>query len=91
MGASSWCSIRRMVTCEEMRIYPGPRRGKFFSAPRTERRDSMATLYVRRSGRLSDQKKQNKVDDEEEVIDLSTEGWDGVAPLKSQQRSGIPL
>ncbi|GJT31393.1 hypothetical protein Tco_0911668 [Tanacetum coccineum] len=37
----------------------------------------MATLYVRRSGRLSDQKKPNKGDDEEEVIDLTIKDWDG--------------
>nr|GEY80418.1 phospholipase-like protein [Tanacetum cinerariifolium] len=37
----------------------------------------MATLYVRRSGHLSNQKKQNQVDDKEEVIDLTTEDWDG--------------
>ncbi|GJV02065.1 hypothetical protein Tco_1335634 [Tanacetum coccineum] len=37
----------------------------------------MATLYVRRSGRLSNQKKQNQGDDEKEQIDLTTEDWGG--------------
>ncbi|GJZ13699.1 hypothetical protein Tco_0548929, partial [Tanacetum coccineum] len=46
-----------------------------------EKMDSMATLYVRRSGRLSDQKKPNKGDDEEEVIDLTIKDWDGAGDV----------
>ncbi|GKD17263.1 hypothetical protein Tco_1206421, partial [Tanacetum coccineum] len=55
-----------------------PRYGISLSAPRTQRsKDYMATLYVRRSGRLSNQKKQNQGDDEKEQIDLTTEDWGG--------------